>query len=77
MRRLARSFAQVGLVGLLLGFPASVHAQFLVIGDDNKLGWNDAGKPVFTQPGRDEVVVVDIRDASRRGLPRSCRFKTP
>ena len=67
MRRLARSFAQVGLVGLLLGFPASVHAQFLVIGDDNKLGWNDAGKPVFSPPGRDEVVVVDIRD---RELPK-------
>ncbi len=42
--------------------PASVHAQFLVIGDDNKLQWNDAGKPVFTEPGKDEVVIVDIKD---------------
>ncbi len=62
MRRFASLVAQVGLSGLLIGFPGLVHAQFLVIGDDNKLQWNDAGKPVFTEPGKDEVVIVDIKD---------------
>jgi DNA-binding beta-propeller fold protein YncE len=62
MRRFTNLAAQIGLVGLLLGLPASVHAQFLVIGDDNKLQWNDAGKPVFIEPGKDEVVIVDIKD---------------
>jgi hypothetical protein len=52
MRRFASFVAQVGLIGLLLCFPRSVQAQFLVIGDDNKLQWNDAGKPVFTEPGK-------------------------
>ena len=61
MRRFASFVAQVGLVGLL-SFPGSAQAQFLVIGDDNKLQWNDAGKPVFTEPGKDEVVIVDIKD---------------
>ena len=61
MRRCARFSAQTGAVGLLLGFSASAYAQFLVIGDDNKLNWNDAGKPVFTEPGKDEVVIVDIK----------------
>ena len=67
MRRHARLSAQAGMVaGLLLGFAASGNAQFLVIGDDNKLEWNDAGKPVFSEPGKDEVVIVDIRN---RELP--------
>ncbi|MBV8449952.1 MAG: YncE family protein [Hyphomicrobiales bacterium] len=34
----------------------------MVIGDDNKLHWDDAGKPVFTEPGKDEVVIVDIKN---------------
>jgi hypothetical protein len=38
------------------------HAQFLIIGDDNKLYWDDTGKTVFTEPGKDEVVIVDIKD---------------
>ena len=63
MRRHARLSAQAGMVaGLLLGFAASGNAQFLVIGDDNKLDWDDAGKPVFSEPGKDEVVIVDIKN---------------
>jgi DNA-binding beta-propeller fold protein YncE len=33
-----------------------------VIGDDNKIHWDDAGKAVFTEPGKDEVVIVDIKN---------------
>ena len=63
MRRHARLSAQAGMVaGLLLGFATSGNAQFLVIGDDNKLYWDDTGKMVFTEPGKDEVVIVDIKD---------------
>jgi DNA-binding beta-propeller fold protein YncE len=60
MRRQARVSAQVA--GLLLGLSASTQAQFLVIGDDNKLHWDDAGKPVLTEPGKDEVVIIDIKN---------------
>ena len=60
MRRQARVSAQVA--GLLLGLSTSSQAQFLLIGDDNKLHWDDAGKPVLTEPGSDEVVVVDIKN---------------
>jgi DNA-binding beta-propeller fold protein YncE len=62
MRRYARFSARVGVVGLLFGLTASAYGQFLVIGDDNKLQFNDAGKPVFTEPGKDEVVIVDIKN---------------
>jgi hypothetical protein len=34
----------VGLAGLLLGLAAAAQAQYFVIGDDNKLHWDDAGK---------------------------------
>jgi DNA-binding beta-propeller fold protein YncE len=60
MRRQAKMSAQVA--GLLLGLSVSAQAQFLVIGDDNKLHWDDAGKSVFTEPGKDEVVIVDIKN---------------
>ena len=59
MRGCARFAA---MATLLLGFSASAHAQFLIIGDDNKLHWDDAGKPAFTEPGKDEVVIVDIKN---------------
>jgi DNA-binding beta-propeller fold protein YncE len=51
-----------GIAGLLLALPAAAQAQYLLIGDDNKLHWDDAGKPVLTAPGTDEVVIVDIRN---------------
>ena len=60
MLRQARVSAQVAV--LLLSLSAAAQAQFLVIGDDNKLHWDDAGKPVFTEPGKDEVVIVDIKN---------------
>jgi len=62
MQRWAHFSAQAAMVGLLLGISTAAHAQFLVIGDDNKLHWDDAGKPVFTEPGKDEVVIVDIKN---------------
>jgi hypothetical protein len=62
MRQAARYSAQAGLVGLLLSITTVANAQFLIIGDDNKLHWDDTGKPVFTEPGKDEVVIVDIKD---------------
>lgn len=62
MRRWTKFSAQAALAALLLGSSVSAYAQFLVIGDDNKLNWNDAGKPVFTEPGKDEVVIVDIKN---------------
>jgi DNA-binding beta-propeller fold protein YncE len=63
MRQGARLILHAGMTAALLaGASLRAEAQFLVVGDDNKLHWDDAGKPVFTEPGKDEVVIVDIRD---------------
>lgn len=43
---------------LLMASAAS--AQMLVIGNDEKVTWNDAGAPVFLPPGKDSVTLVDI-----------------
>jgi len=62
MERNTKLLTLAGLVWLGFGISAAAQAQFLVIGDDNKLYWDDAGKPVYTEPGNDEVVIVDIKD---------------
>lgn len=54
--------ALLGLIIALFALSGPAHAQFLIIGDDNKLHWDDSGKKVYTEPGHDEVVIVDIRN---------------
>ena len=58
-------------VGLSLGtailFGASllspVHAKpFMIVGLDEKLLWDDDGKPVLAAPGKDQVLIVDLAD---------------
>jgi len=39
--------------------PASA-AELMLIANDEKITWDDAGKPVFMPPGKDHVLVVDI-----------------
>ncbi len=54
-------FARVSIGAL--GFCAlSAFAQHMIIGVDNKVYWDADGKPVFSPPGKDAVVVVDIAD---------------
>src|SRR5882672_8188624 len=50
-----------GVAVALLVTPTFARAQYLVIADDNKLHWDDAGKVILTEPGKDEVVIVDIK----------------
>ena len=39
--------------------PASA-LELMLIADDEKITWDEAGKPVFMPPGKDHVLVVDI-----------------
>ena len=43
MGRTTKLLTLAGLVWLWFGLSATAHAQFLVIGDDNKLYWDDSG----------------------------------
>ncbi len=55
---------RIGLALLLalLGFmePHVAFAQLMIVGIDEKVGWDDAGKLAFSPPGKDVVSIVDI-----------------
>jgi WD40 repeat protein len=37
-------------------------APFMIVGNDEKLVWDDQGKAVLSAPGRDNVVIVDLAE---------------
>jgi DNA-binding beta-propeller fold protein YncE len=55
-----------GALALVLGLTAAFVAvpsgarELMLVGDDEKITWDDAGKPVFIAPGKDHVLIVDI-----------------
>ena len=48
------------LLILLLVIPLTASAQLMIIGNDEKVTWDDAGKLVLMGPGKDTVSIVDI-----------------
>ena len=57
----------IAVLMLLMVFPLAAGAQLMIIGNDEKATWDDAGKVVLTAPGKDTVSIVDI---SKRESPR-------
>ena len=57
----------IAILMLLLVFPLAASAQLMIIGNDEKATWDDAGKVVLVAPGKDTVSIVDI---SKRESPR-------
>lgn len=58
-------FVVLGLaaaVGVVLGLTAARAAPFMIVGNDEKLLWDDNGKPVLSLPGKDSVVVLDLAE---------------
>src|SRR5205823_8543155 len=47
-----------GLVAGLSSRPAA--AQILIVGNDEKQGWDENGKPIFREPGKDTLTVIDV-----------------
>jgi DNA-binding beta-propeller fold protein YncE len=37
-------------------------APYMIVGNDEKLVWDDQGKPVLSPPGRDSVLILDLVD---------------
>ena len=44
----------------LIALPRLAGAELMIVGNDQKVTWDDAGKPVFSAPGEDTVSIVDI-----------------
>jgi DNA-binding beta-propeller fold protein YncE len=48
--------------GLALSLGAARAAPFMIVGNDEKLIWDDQGKPILSSPGKDSVLIVDLAD---------------
>jgi DNA-binding beta-propeller fold protein YncE len=48
-------------------FPSSANAELMIIGNDEKYTWDDAGSVVLSPPGKDTISIVDI---SNREAPK-------
>ena len=55
------------LVLVFSAFPYAASAQLMIIGNDDKYSFNDAGQVVFGPPGKDTISIVDI---SNREAPK-------
>ncbi len=55
------------LVLVFSAFPYAASAQLMIIGNDDKFSFNDAGQVVFGPPGKDTISIVDI---SNREAPK-------
>jgi len=40
--------------------PGLASAELMIVGNDQKVTWDDAGKPVLSAPGEDTISIVDI-----------------
>jgi DNA-binding beta-propeller fold protein YncE len=50
-----------------LTFASWASGQLMIVGNDEKVGWDDAGKLVLRAPGKDTISIVDI---TNREAPR-------
>src|SRR6266700_7329829 len=53
----------LGAAAILLGSSSLnlAHAKpFMIVGSDEKVWWDDDGKPVLSAPGKDAVLIVDL-----------------
>jgi DNA-binding beta-propeller fold protein YncE len=49
------------LIGGLIGWASNpAFGQILIVGNDEKLGWDESGKQITREPGHDTVSVIDI-----------------
>ena len=45
-----------------IGIVPALGAPFMIVGNDEKIAWDDEGKPVLSLPGRDSVVILDLAE---------------
>jgi len=55
--RLAGGLAAAGILVLSLG---AASAQIMIVGNDEKPGWDASGKPMLREPGHDSVSIIDM-----------------
>ena len=51
----------------LTGFNLAQSAPLMIVGNDEKLAFDDNGKPLLSPPGKDSVVILDLADPENLG----------
>src|SRR5258708_10584178 len=67
MRTITQAIAIAAVAAPILSIPGLAEAQYLIVGNDEKVVWDDAGKAVQRAPGNDTVMILDL---SKRDTPR-------
>ena len=49
-------------LGVSMLASAAQAAPYMIVGNDEKLVWDDQGKPVLSASGRDSVLIIDLAD---------------
>ena len=60
MSLFTKAVTTVGFGAALLAPLAGAQAHLLVVGNDEKLAWDDAGKAINKPPGNDTITILDI-----------------
>ena len=62
-----KSLSQLALVAIAAAplLSPAARAQLIISGNDEKQGWDSAGKPVVNPPGNDTVSIIDIKNRAK------------
>src|SRR5262249_34558901 len=60
--RITRLLALTALFAAFFGLTRAHAAPYMIVGNDEKVSWDDAGKLVLSPPGKDSVLIVDLAD---------------
>jgi DNA-binding beta-propeller fold protein YncE len=60
LKRFVGCFAYTALFVVSLGLSFGHAAPYMIVGNDEKLLWDDDGKPVLSPAGKDSVLIVDL-----------------
>lgn len=69
-----RTFFGATALAAAMSFTAAAQAQFLIIGSDEKVSFDD-GKQVLSPPGKDTVTIVHISDRTKPRLVTSLQLE--
>src|SRR5215472_14690087 len=69
-----RTFFGATALAAAMSFATAAQAQFLIIGNDEKVSFND-GKQVLSPPGKDTVTIVDIKDPTKPRIVTSLQLQ--
>lgn len=67
-------FLGAAALAAAMSFSAAAQAQFLIIGNDEKVSFND-GKQVLSPPGKDTVTIVNIGDPTKPRIVTSLQLQ--